>query len=641
MQFGGRNHRLWAWFSGIALIVIVAMLVLIALTSLNARRTYIGHAQSILQTVSSFAVDNIQSFMEPANELASLTLVLIRQGMVDLEDDQELGVLFHNQMRDYPQVTGVFVGQPDGDFFMVARSSRAANDGFLIKSIDVEDDARDVRFQYRDAELNGGFDELDEADHYDPRARPWYQRALETQQLSWTEPYVFFTSGKLGITLVQPIYDSTQRLLGVIGVDVQIEQVAEFLGSLEIGKQGRAFVVTEDQSLIVHGEDGAMVHTDGDGTRLVKGNEIVEPILAGAISFVGAESESMGGTMEIGSERYIVRIDPFLAPDLPWSIGTYVNENEFVGDLKRNQVFTIAIAAALLVLSVLLSLQVATSRLNTRAREEAERSSRRKSTYLATMSHVMRTALNGLLGISELMSRTRLDDEQREYAKIIQSTGHELMQVVEDVLDYSQLESGQLSLKHCDFDLRESIAAVVTLMEASLLDKQLSCVVDYAADCPVAFRGDRRRLQQILLNLIENAIRHTDQGGIRICVDRLADDDGAAMACIAITDTGSGIEESRLEQIFESYVQGIHESPHGFAGSGLGLSISRRLVRMMGGEISVHSVVDEGTTFTFSVPQRLSEPSETQAFTGLENCDADRQKTAESVRRHGRFSDLS
>ena len=247
--------------------------------------------------------------------------------------------------------------------------------------------------------------------------------------------------------------------------------------------------------------------------------------------------------------------------------------------------------------------------------EQAEQAARLKGEFLANMSHEVRTPINGVLGMTELLLNTRLDPTQDRYAATILRSGRSLLGVINDILDFSKIEAGKLELQAGAFDLRDLVEDVVELLAEGAHRKGLELALDMAPDEHVAYEGDANRLRQVLLNLVGNAIKFTERGEVRLCVAAGPtggdDGDGGAIElAFEVVDTGIGIEAAALDTIFESFVQADGTTTRRFGGTGLGLPISASLVRLMGGEIDVRSVPGEGSAFGFTARVRAL-PAET------------------------------
>ncbi len=232
----------------------------------------------------------------------------------------------------------------------------------------------------------------------------------------------------------------------------------------------------------------------------------------------------------------------------------------------------------------------------------AEEASRMKSDFLANMSHEIRTPLNGVVGMVTLLAATPLSKEQREYVDMAHVSSDTLIHVVSDILDVSKIEAGRLEIEQQDFDLHDLIGATRDMLSQAAESKGLKVVVDIGADVPQAVRGDRLRVGQVLGNLLANAVKFTAAGEVALRASVLERTVVAAVVRFEVRDTGIGIAADRLATLFDPFMQADLSTTRQYGGTGLGLTISRDLTRLMGGTISAQSELGKGSTFKVSIP---------------------------------------
>ena len=244
------------------------------------------------------------------------------------------------------------------------------------------------------------------------------------------------------------------------------------------------------------------------------------------------------------------------------------------------------------------------------SQQKAEASNKAKSSFLANMSHEIRTPLNGMMSMGQLLLGTRLDKEQHEYTENLVNSCRALSTVINEVLDFSKIEAGVLEIKPLDFSLRTLLEEVMQLMRFNAESKSLRLDYQCTPGSPERLHSDASRIRQILINIIGNALRFTEEGEVVVCVDRVDTEDESLRLRFSIIDTGIGIREEQLEKLFQRFSQLDDTPSRNHGGTGLGLAISKHLVEAMGGRIGVKSEYNRGSTFWFELPLSQARQSE-------------------------------
>jgi len=346
-------------------------------TYLSSQNTLREHAQNIMQNIANLAMQEAYTHLNHAQGAAILTRRLLSDDIVGSSEDtiDALEQYFYNNMAINPHFAGIYLGLPDGSFYDVRRFDGGRVTGFRTKIIVKSGDGatNQTHFTYRDKNFAVIKEEYDLDDNYDPRKRPWYIKALEKRNVVWTDPYIFYSSRKPGITIAGPSFDRQGRIKGVIGVDIEIDQLSTFIGSLTIGKHGRAFMLNSNRDVVAHPDlDKLRLQDTPDMNqfRLVKIDELNDDASRKAFESLlnAADSTSLKDLHQsrqsefmYEGELYTSMIVPFTRWEWPWSICVFLPEDDFLGDLKANRRMNMGITFVISLIATALGLVIARS----------------------------------------------------------------------------------------------------------------------------------------------------------------------------------------------------------------------------------------------------------------------------------------
>src|ERR1700722_7196882 len=400
-----------------------------------------------------------------------------------------------------------------------------------------------------------------------------------------SKPIVGRVSGRATIQMSRRIENSDGSFGGVVVMSIDPAYLAGFYGSIDLGTGGL---------IMLAGTDG-VIRVRKTPNQVTSGGTLRNGQL-----FKEWNAKREAGVYEVLSQSD--RTERMMAyhkvTGLPLIVAVASGINDIYAGYRRDEAIEIFLASLLSVCFL------AGTLLNARhqrrlalAKDAAEAGTRARSTFLASMSHEIRTPMNAVLGLASSLIETPLDDEQRQSVAAINASGGHLLRILNDILDFAKMEAGQVELECIAFSPEVAAANMMSVMGARARAKGLALTLDCSSDLPVAVAGDAGRINQILMNLVSNAVKFTERGRVTIKVECLGRESGNAAIKWSVIDSGPGIPAEQIEKLFGEFVQADNSIARRYGGSGLGLAICKRLVGLMGGDIGVTSREGEGSEF--------------------------------------------
>lgn len=424
------------------------------------KKVMLLHTMDIMENISDLTVKETHNFFSIAHGAANLTKRLISSKVVNTDND-DLGNLekyFFDQLEIYPQFAGIYFASPKGEFYFVSRNADYARNGYRTKFIDVTPQGdRQVRLIWRDRDMNMVKESMDPEDTYDPRERPWYIKACSEKQVIWTDPYIFFTSRKPGITTAGPIYDADGRLVGVVGVDIELDVLSKFIGSLRVGKTGKAFMVDQDSNVIAYPDLEQLKFVDKKESkemRLPKLWELSNPVCNLAYDAVEnaknlqvpdvKNNDGRYASFHSGDSKFYTMFTPVKEGKISWMIGVYIPEDDYFGKLISNQRINLLLVLGLSGIATVIGLFIAgkiikpISELDREAMHITNRNYEPREEIKTAFVEIQRTA-NSFHEMKEAVInyRSELKKEEQIHRTITDTANEAILMINEkDVISY-------------------------------------------------------------------------------------------------------------------------------------------------------------------------------------------------------------
>ena len=472
----------------------------------------------------------------------------------------------------------------------------------------------------------------------DRKNRWWFIQMMERRQPFVSMSYYSATTGMPCTAVFIPLYDENE-MIGVFGADINLGYIQRLIEQFNNPAGGRySFIIDGEGGVVAH-PDSTYIETLTNYAELVRtvpetdasGNTVfnddgsvvtTEERFTISDNYKAVIAEVMGGNsgmtiIEEEGKAYYVSFEPVRLPGYSDSWSVITLQDRDVAMKVVTQLVTQVLVIILLILLVLIILIFGFFRLLRstlgfleNARTEAERANKSKTSFLATMSHEIRTPMNAIIGITQVqMQRADLPEGFYDVMQKIYSSGKSLLGIINDILDMSRIETGKLELNPVEYDVPSFINDTVQLNIVRIGIKQIEFILEVDEELPSRLYGDELRIKQILNNLLSNAIKYTEEGYVKLTVQHLADGDDVTL-CFTVEDSGQGITREDKEKLFSEYLRFNIEANRTTEGTGLGLNITRKLVEMMNGSISVESEYGKGSVFAVTLMQKAVQCAE-------------------------------
>ena len=626
--------------------------------SFNAGQKAVNEVVSQLQNEISARVEqNLEAYLAIPEKINQTNLNLLQSRILTFQDLTQWEKYLWRQVQIYPDINFIKITNAAGQ----ERTGEQLGDGSL--RINVIDKFTNFDFYSYKTDYKGDRTEVATiVKDFDTRKGVWYKDAVKAGDATWSSVYLSLLEPTLLMSALLPVYNpQTREVQGVLNTALRLDEIGNFLNRLKVGKSGQTFLIDSDGTLLATStleKPFLVVKDDRQLFAAIKSQNPLTQATAKYLSktYTNLKDIKQGKELEFtwNHDRYFVKALPFQkGKTVNWLILVVVPESDFMEQINANTRTTIALCSLALlgatliglltaqwIVKPILQLNIAAKKIaqgdweqkvnlkredelgqlaksfNSMAKqlkesftileaknEELQHLDQLKDEFLANTSHELRTPLNGIIGIAESLidgATGDLSPQTNGNLAMIAASGRRLSSLVGDILDFSKLRHQNIELELRPLDIRAIVDAVCILSQHLITHKNLHIINRISVDFPLA-EADENRLQQIFYNLIGNAIKFTPEGIVEISAIILPKGNKSQIA-ITISDTGIGIPTNKLDRIFESFEQGEGSTAREYGGTGLGLTITKQLIELHRGEITVESEMGIGSRFTFTLP---------------------------------------
>lgn len=639
----------------------------------NGQKAVNDVATQLRREVTDRVQQHLQNYLRQPNLINQINADAAKRGELTFDNFQASQYFIWQEIQSFTAINSIYIGSKDGEFIYVKNEQNGTYTAKFVEQVP------ERRAYTLDSE--GNPTKLTIVDKYDPRTRPWYIKTIETKQPNWSEIYNF-TGGELGITASRLLYDKTGEFRGVMGVDLILSLISDFLKTIHISPHGQVFII-ERSGLLVGtstAENPFIMNSIDKKAKRLSAIDSKDPLTRATAEYLTKHFSNLSLLEKaqqldflIDGKKQFVQVVPYQDKmRLDWLIVVVVPEADFMEHIDANNRTTILLCLAALLLATIVGiitsrwivkpilklkdaatafaegkfdrevnlertdeLGVLADAFNSMAKQlqesftsletkntELQQLDKLKDEFLANTSHELRTPLNGIIGIAESLvdgATGQLPDKTIANLSLIVSSGRRLSNLVNDILDFSKLSHNNMELEIKPIGMREITEVVMTLSQPLIGQKSLELINAISPEVPLV-DADENRMQQILHNIIGNAIKFTEKGTVIVSAEVVNSSSELLQEgytkivqshelspqnqqlAVTVADTGIGIPEDKIERIFKAFEQGDGSTAREYGGTGLGLAVTKQLVELHQGEIWVFSKVGEGSKFIFTLP---------------------------------------